>query len=220
MNMFSSLNGYTVVNNDEASWAQVEYNLTDNSIFKDVNARKAVAHAIDRFAILKLVYNNRGEVMNSVVSPRAFDYEARFDNLDPTYADDSYNVELAKEYAAKAGIEGKTVVLITNGSASNSLTAELIQGMLKEIGLTVDIRNYDVGSFADYRKDYTSYDIAIYSGICPNKFTGDTMFMLTRYSTLYGPNNPGAFEGWDRYMEIMQESLCNPRPEGTQRRPL
>lgn len=207
-----NLPGFTVVDNYEASWASVGFNITENSIFQNQDARFAVSYAIDRQAIVDLVYNGRAELMKGIVSPKAADYEPRFDNLTDLYKN-GYNLDTAKQYAEKAGIAGKTIVVITNGTPEFISMAELIQSQLKEIGLTVEIKNYDAASFMGVARDTTAYDLSLGHGICPNKFVGDTLFMQFRYSTTYGPNNPGAFEGHDRYIEIYHNTLFNPDPK-------
>ena len=203
----SSLPGYEVILNTEGSWSQIGFNVTENSIFNNIDARFAVAYALDREAINRLVFEGRNNVMKGPIAPKAADYEDRFDYPHEVYR--GQDLEKAKQLAESSGLAGQTIVLIIAGQAEYVLMAEIVQGQLKEIGVTVDIRSYEGSAFMDISRDYTAYDCTLGNGICPNKMVGDTLFMQFRYSTMIGPENTDSFPGWARYMEIYQDTLFN-----------
>jgi peptide/nickel transport system substrate-binding protein len=124
------------------------------------------------------------------------DYEDRFAHLSEAY-DDSYNVELAKQYAEKAGIVGATIRIITNGSSEYVTTAEILQAQLKEAGINAVINNYDAASYFEVAFDNTMYDISVYATATPALMVADLIYTTIAYSSS-GWSGPE----YDRFMEI------------------
>jgi peptide/nickel transport system substrate-binding protein len=63
----------------------VVFNLSENSVFQNLDARLAVSHAIDRDAIVRLVYEGHAKVTDYPVSMSAKDYEGRFAGMHEVY---------------------------------------------------------------------------------------------------------------------------------------
>ena len=206
----SQLSGYEIRERYAALWLNMSFNPTDQSIMHNPEARYAVAHAIDRQAILDIVYYGRGRMMYNPVSAVVLDYEPRFDNLHTTYSE-GYNVALAKQYADSSGLTGQTIRIVTNGTATHVIAAEIIQNMLKEIGVTVSINNYDVASFASVSGDASLFDIRIAGGICPNYREADPLVNGVRYSAVLSA--PGSWDDLDKYLEIAPKALNTPDPQ-------
>ena len=118
------------------NYAKEPYNNTD--------LRKAIAYAIDREAIIEVVLEGYGEILNTVFPPMMAAY-------DDTIEGYPYDVEKAKEYLAKAGYPdgGLTVEIATSGDERNRI-AQLIQANLADIGITVDIALLEWGAYLDY----------------------------------------------------------------------
>ena len=213
----SDLPGYVVVDNSEGSWVNLNFNLSDNSIFQSQDARYAVYYAIDKEAINNLIFYGHAAVMKGIINPIIPDYNPDTMDYPHEMYRTVYDKDKAKEYAEKAGLNGQTVKLITNGQAAYVQLAEMLQNMLKEIGLTIVIENYDMPTYNSLRRDLTAWDISLQNGICPNKFVGDTLFMAYQSDPVSGPaastsiENP--FEGSDRYFEIFSESLLSTDPQ-------
>jgi len=134
------------------------FNVTDKSCLNSTEARKAIVHAIDRQAITNLVYFGNAEIPDWPLMANCYDYDPSFGNLDPIFTE-GYNPELAKEYAQKAGLYGKEIRIITDGSANYVKMAELIAQYLKEIGLTASITNYDASSYLVTRENPDTHDL-------------------------------------------------------------
>ena len=139
------------------------FNISPTSVFHDnVDARMAVAHAIEREGIVDIAYSGHVTPSRMPMSVANKDWEERFLDLgiygEPDYG---YNPTLAKELAEKSGLTSKTIKLINNGSSDEVVMCELIQANLKEIGVTVDVNNLDMGSWASILFDDTQYDMAI-----------------------------------------------------------
>ena len=131
----------------------------DSPFFENLDARRAIFYAVDPQAILDVVYNGYGDVARCAYSMFAADANPK--DFDKGIYAHGYDPELAKQYAEKGGLYGKEIRFINNGSPDMVMTAELVQGFLKDIGIDVAIQSLDTGSWLDYRFDATSYDMCI-----------------------------------------------------------
>jgi peptide/nickel transport system substrate-binding protein len=186
----------------------VSFNLTQNSIMNNLDARLAVCHALDRQAIVDLVYFGNAEVLDYPVSMHCIDYEPDLGNLHPTYSIGK-DVERAREHAEKAGLVGKDIVAITNGGSQYVAEAEILQANMREIGVNVIINNYDAASYFSVSQDPTAYDVALYAAASPQ---GLAVGLLYEY-VLWGAAQYR--EGWpeyDRYIELGAAAVANPDP--------
>ena len=195
-----SLEGFNVDSRYTGNYQMLGFNFGPNSFFyHNLEARQAVAHAIDRQAIIDAVYLGKGKVMHAAVVDLCFDYEDRFENMDSTY-EIGYDPKLATELAESSGLTGHTISVITDGSAEKIKSAEIIQQMLGEIGVTLEILNYDTATVNQmlYSLD-SDYDLSMGSGISPNRRVGDQLLNGVRYIPTLTVE--GAFEGNMEYLE-------------------
>lgn len=192
-----------------AAWAAtMEFNITENSIMNDVNARKAVCHALDREAIKNLVYFGDAEVLHFPVSEHTHDYSDDLADMDETYSI-GYDPELAAEYAEKAGLVGKEITVITNGVSSYVTTAEILQRSLEKIGVNVKITNYDTASYWSAAYDPTLFDISLYAASSPQGYAVGLLYEYIMWAT-------ATKSGWDKFDEFTAlgaSAVANPDPE-------
>ena len=136
-------------------------NVTDpNCIFYDsMDARLAVFHAINPESVLKIVYNNYGQVAKAPYTMNAVD--ANPEDFGKGIYGSGYNPELARELAEKSGLTKVNLVCINNGTSDMVTTSELVQQALKEIGVNVEVKTTDAGSWLTYRFDDTSFDMCV-----------------------------------------------------------
>jgi peptide/nickel transport system substrate-binding protein len=191
-----TLSNYTVREAQSILCADIGFNMSSNSVFASKDARYAVIHAIDRQAIINLAYNGYGYPAVYPFTKHMIDWEDRFANMSEAY-DDSYNVELAREYAEKAGIVGATVKIITNGASEYITTAEIIQSQLKEIGVSAVINNYDAASYFEVAFDTTMYDISVYCTATPALMIADIVWTTIAFS-----DSGWAGPEYDRFIEL------------------
>jgi peptide/nickel transport system substrate-binding protein len=184
----------------------IVFNLSENSVFQNLDARLAVSHAIDRSAIVGLVYQGHAKTTDYPVSMSAKDFEQRFANMHETYSN-PYDIELAKQYAESAGIVGETIKIITNGSSGYMAIAEVIQEDLKEIGVTVALNNYDAASYYDMSNDPTMFDISIYATASPQKLVVGMLYSYVLYTPILMAAD---WEGKERFLSLGAEVLANP----------
>ena len=193
------LPGYEVKLYKNGNVAQIFFNVNKASIFSSQDARYAVCFAIDREAIAKFVYNGFATVPNNPCSMATTDYEQRFGNLNDTYSK-GHNLELAKQYATKAGLTGKKISIMTNGAPDFVSMAEIIQTGLKDIGVTAEIRNYDQATLRGaYRTNPTMYDLCLYYSSAPD-LTSFTQLEGVQLSAILMAD--GAWEGLTRFNEL------------------
>ena len=195
----SGLEGFAIQSNYTGNYYHINFNFCEGSdLYQNKTARKAIAHAIDREAILATVLLGHGKIMNSALPDYCFDYEERFNNLSDQYSI-GYDVELAKQLAEEAGIAGTTIDLITDGTSNHVKIAEMVQGMLSQIGVTANILNYDSATVWAMMYDATAtHEIVVGSGIAPNRRCGDLLLNGVRYNP--GMTAEGGFENNEEYL--------------------
>ncbi len=154
-----SLPGYETNITGGDTCKSIVFNITDQSCLNSTAARKAIAHAIDRNAIAKIVYFGYAEVPDWPLMTCCTDYDPSFGSLDPVFSADAYNPELAKKFAEEAGLYGKEIRIVTDGTAEYVKMAELVEQYLKDIGLTATITNYDASSFLVIRENPETHDM-------------------------------------------------------------
>jgi peptide/nickel transport system substrate-binding protein len=120
--------------------SRVDY-LTMNTAkapFDDANVRLAIAHAVDREAIIKTVLFGNGTLPGGYMSPALWAY-------DPSITPPAYDLDAAKAALAKSSKPNgfDTTILIPSGNADQQTEAQLIQDSLSKIGINVTIQTLD-----------------------------------------------------------------------------
>ena len=197
----SGLDELSVVSNYTGNYLQMNFNFGPKSaIYKNADARRALVHATNCEAILNTVYLGLGKTMDCCVVDYCFDYEERYSNCSETYSL-GYDVELAKSLAESSGLAGQTIDIMTNGTTENIRIAEMLQNMYSEIGVTVNIVNYDAATAWQLSYDLDAdWDISIGTGITPNRRCGDLLVNGVRYSPAMTAEE--AFENNAEYLEL------------------
>ena len=183
----NSLDGYTVTLYPSAGCHTAFFNCSPDAPLGSVDARLAVMHAINRQAIVDLVFCGAVETTNYCGPNSAIGYVGHEDNFTLDAYEVGYDVELAKFYAEKAGLVGKTIVISTNGDATYNTIAELILNDLSVIGVTAEIVNYDPGSYVSTLMDVSTFDIGLLSIGSPSKYSFDMIYGYISFLPL----------GWD-----------------------
>ena len=105
--------------------------------FDNLKVRKAMTYAVDRDLLIEMLYDGKG----SVFAGPLFPYEEMFDTSLKPYG---YKLELAKVLLKEAGYpDGFSIVLDT--AATFKETAEVIAGMLAEVGIKCTVRLWEWG---------------------------------------------------------------------------
>lgn len=156
----------------------------------DVLVRRAINHAIDKQGIINAVFLGVGaEIARAVyMAPNVIGYtEAGYYEYDPELAR-----ELLEEAGWTVGDDGVRVkdgerlelsLFTRRGSVTGDFeTAELVQGMLAEVGIEVDLQVYESASFVPavtVPKEESTYSMA---NLTWGTVTGDAEYVV---STIY-----------------------------------
>ncbi len=197
----SGLKDMTVTAAYTGNFAILNFNFGEHAVFNhNLDARRAVCHAINTEAILNTVYLGKGKIMNAPIPDYCFDYEDRFNDMTDIYSK-GYDPELAKQLAESSGLVNEQVRIITNGTTNCIRMAEMLQGMLQQIGVTANIFNYDAATVwtMQFSGD-GDWDLLINTSIAPNRRCGDLMVNGVRYR----PDMcvEGAFDDNLKYLEL------------------
>jgi len=169
----------------------------------DETARLAIAYAIDRQAVIDIVYSGYAIMSQLPLSAGTSDHEKRFEGRgiygEP---DNGYNPTKARELAISSGLVNTELLLVNNGSAVDSLIAELVQSNLADIGVTVNIHTFDMGSWLTVIFDETQWDMAV-------QFTfGGTMAASYRtwgYNMFAGIREGAPWPGRERFLDLVAD---------------
>ncbi len=143
------------------NYSYLGFNLTD-PILKNRSIREAIAKAIDREAIITHLLGNLAEKATGVLSPDNWAYE-------PQVATYEYNPTEAKRLLDEEGYpdpDGSgpqkrfSLLYKTSQNELSKRIAEVIQQQLDEIGIEVEIRSYEWGTFFS---DIKSGNFQLYS---------------------------------------------------------
>lgn len=177
------------------------FSMGEGSPLASKEARYAVCHAIDRQAIVDVVFSGLSKAVDWPISESCGDYEARFANLHDTYSV-GYDPDRARALAEQSGLVGQRVRIINNGTPDTSTIAEIIQNNLIEIGINAEILNYDQATYFDIIMDESNFEIAIFNPSAPSVLASDIFAMYLTFIPLgwYGPER-------DAYGQISMEAL-------------
>ncbi len=149
------------------AYTYMGYNLLDPR-FKDQRVRQAIAHAVNRRAVINGVLFGIGRPATQPVPPESWAYNPDV----PTY---DYNPEKAKQLLAEAGWKDTNndgildkdgrpfaFTLMTNqGNEERAKTAEIIQQDLRQIGIKVEIRILEWQAFLHQFIDKKKFEAII-----------------------------------------------------------
>ena len=140
----------------------------------DIKAlREAVCYAIDPNGMIASVYSGHGTVMKNYGMPTASDYDASWTtNI-------SYNPDMAKQKLAEAGYpDGITLTLLSNNVGEDSLMAEVVQGYLAAVGITLQF-DFVEPATRNARRMEGDWDLDFVGGV-------GVLDMSLFWGTLYG----------------------------------
>ncbi|NMA25829.1 MAG: hypothetical protein GX936_09215 [Clostridiales bacterium] len=177
------------------------FSLLPGGPLESKEVRWVVSHAIDRQAIVDVVYEGLSAVAVYPASQYDQDFEPRFANMHDTYSI-GYNPEKARELAEQSGLVGKTLRIITNGATNYVTMAEMIQENLLDIGVNAEIINYDQATYFPTIMDAANFDIALFNPAAPSMLAIDILANYPVFIPLgwTGPER-------DRFGEISMDAI-------------
>jgi peptide/nickel transport system substrate-binding protein len=170
--------------------------------FKTVEARKAVAQAVNVEELVKSLYQGYSEVATTILPTFMPGY-------DPTVKQVTYDPEAAKAGLAKAGITKVHMITYSNPRPYNAATgaalAAAIQGYLQKVGVEATIDTFDWTTYKDKIKA-GDYEIAFYGWIGDN---GDP----DNFLNLLADKDPNLnIARWQdpTYIDMIKKALATP----------
>ncbi len=203
-------NGKVKVWKFPTSWPVVFIlNSTAGGMFENnPDFRKAIAYAIDYEQVCQAATKGTGNPMPTFGSESLVGYQKEWEK-DGNHA--YYDVDLAKEYLKKAGVEPGTVTLrtITN---SNSDLLVVVQANLADIGVGMEIQLQDEVQFLVNRfsANLNEWDMCFY-GTVPNGFIMTSFYNLFNieaynFGAIYGAKD-------QELHDLMMDALYDQTPE-------
>ena len=177
-------------------FAYIGFNMEDPAL-KQLDIRKAIAYGIDRDEIIQYVFGNSARQASAILPG---DHWAGNPDLNAY----PYDPEKAKALLSKAGFDANNPLQLTYKTSSDPFrirVATIYQHQLKKIGIEMDIRSYDWGTFYG---DIKAGRFQLYSLSWIGIKTPD-IFYYTSHSGAIPPN--GANRG--RYMDAHADSLID-----------
>lgn len=175
---------------------------TESEIFKNKDARKAFAKAVNVQELVDSLYNGYASVANSVMPTWMAPY-------DEDVKQTEYDPEAAKSELAALGITSVKCITYSNPRPYNGkggqVLAEAIQGYLKEAGVDVTIDTYDWTTYKT-KIETESYDICFYGW---NGDNGDPDNFMNLLSDPSLSMNVARFKS-DEYNELINKGLSTP----------
>ena len=145
-------------------------NCSENSISGNVLFRQAVAYAVDKEAISKVVFNGLYKPSVLPVSSKGWGFDINWNKKTGYY---NRNLVKAKALLVKAGIKkGTKVVIGTANDSYNRVAAEIVQStLMNNLGLSASIKSYENAVYNTTCADPKSgLDIMVFRTGCPDGY--------------------------------------------------
>lgn len=107
--------------------------------FDNPDLRRAVQHGVDRKAVVDAAYFGAADTSTGIIAPGLIGHREK--NLF------EYDPDKARELVEKAGASGITVTLDILNKAERLSAAQVVQANLQDIGINVEIKQNDSGTF-------------------------------------------------------------------------
>ncbi len=111
----------------------------DAAPFDNINLRRAVQHGVDRQAVVDAAYFGAASVANGIIAPGLPGNRKKV-----TY---DYDPDKAKALLKKEGISNLNVTLDILNQSERLTAAQVIQANLADVGINVEIKQNDSGTF-------------------------------------------------------------------------
>lgn len=131
----------TVVNAKGTNYSYLGFNLEDPAT-ADLRVRRAIAHAIDRKAIATHLFRERVELAESLFSPSHW--------LGLELPSHEHDPDKARNLLKEAGYDEQQPLHIEYKTSSDPFrlrVAAIIQAQLAEVGIKLELKSYDWGTF-------------------------------------------------------------------------
>lgn len=125
-----------------SNFTYLGFNLDDNITGKQ-DVRRAIAMAIDRESVIRYVMGGSARPASALLPPNHW-------AGNPALAEIKYDPDAARALLAKHGYSPQQPLKVTYKTSTNAFRVRLatvLQSQLKAVGIEVDLRSYDWGTF-------------------------------------------------------------------------
>lgn len=170
-----------VLTTKTSSVGYISFN-TEKAPFNDIKVRQAIAHAIDKQLIVDTLLYGQGSVANSVISEVVFGGVEGLEGLE-------YDPEKSKALLKEAGVkEGTEFTVSVNDNQVRIETCQVIQGLLKEVGINLKIEVLEFGSLIEKTVN-KQHDMAFFAWVTSTSDADYTFYPLFHSSMHGAPGN-------------------------------
>lgn len=151
--------GWLMTQGADNSFAHMVFNCGPDSPLQDLNLRRAICYAIDAAACAYSAQGAYGVVCNAATNPGLGD--ATVDMGHDDYF--AYDPDYAKELVADSSYAGEVIRMLVLPTARISNCAPLIKQYCAEVGIEMDLLQYDFAQYRTLKVDETGleYDIEL-----------------------------------------------------------
>jgi len=124
--------------------AYLGFNLRD-PILQDVRVRQAIAYALDRRPMIEYLWRGQAQPARSVLPPQSWAYNGNV----PAYDHDPGKAKMLLDAAGHPAVNGVRfhITMKTSTDENTRLMVAVMQQQLREIGIALDIRSFEFGTF-------------------------------------------------------------------------
>src|ERR1700720_2102305 len=134
----------SVVSGHGTRLAYLGFNLRD-PILKDVRVRQAIAYALDRRPMIEYLWRGEAQPARSILPPQSWAYNGNV----PGYDHDPNKARELLDAAGYPPVNGVRfhITMKTSTDENTRLMVAVIQQQLREVGIALDIRSFEFGTF-------------------------------------------------------------------------
>ena len=184
-----------VLNSEGTNAQYLAFNLED-PLFSDLRVRQAIAHAVDREAIVKYLWRDQARLADSILPPENWAYSSEVSRY-------AYDPELARSILEDAGYDEISFTYRTSTDPLGLLVAAVLQQQFKSLGIDMQIRSNE---FATFYSDVVAGNFQMYSLRWVGGNNNPDIFNLIFHSDMIPPNgaNRGHYRNRqvDRWIEL------------------
>lgn len=120
--------------------AYLAFNAVGSTSLRDVQAREAIAHAINRPALMQILLSGYALPVTQFLTAKHLGYDPKVSGYD-------YSLGKSRQLLAAAGHAGGLTLTFTTSPTYDQRIVQAIQGQLQQAGITVRLQSYDFGTY-------------------------------------------------------------------------
>lgn len=183
-----------IIDQDGLSMTYLAFNY-EKEPFDDENVRQAISHAVDRESIINEMLDGRGTLASTHIAQTVFGHDESQDEME-------YDLDQAREYLEQSDHpDGFEATIWTSDSEVNRDISLYMQDTLSEIGIDINVEQYEFGTFLDMANQ-GDHDMFMLQWIT---VTGDADYGL--YPMFHTESQDGSGNRWNYSNPELDEIL-------------